>query len=67
VLDEADRAIGPPILHELHEKMGPRPYSVDLTELWRDLGVGLHGDHVVFDDRAPFAPLRRAITERASL
>jgi hypothetical protein len=35
---------------------------VDLPQLWQRLGVELRGDNVLFDDSAPLAPVRRAIT-----
>ena len=35
----------------------------DLAALWRDLGVTLQGNGVTFDDGAPLAAIRKAITE----
>jgi len=35
---------------------------VDLDALFRRLGVALRGGVVEFDERAPLAPIRRAIT-----
>jgi hypothetical protein len=35
---------------------------VDLDAMWRELGVVRAGDHVTFDDNAPMAATRRAIT-----
>src|SRR5262249_7695814 len=62
VLDEADRATGVPVLRELYAEMGLTPSSLDLADLFRQLGVSLRGDDILFDDRAPLAELRRAIT-----
>jgi hypothetical protein len=36
--------------------------SPDLAQLWQRLGVKLVGDAVEFDDAAPLAAIRRAIT-----
>lgn len=57
-----DKATGVPVLRELYEKMGPRPMRLDLDALWKRLGVVPSGSGVTFDDRAPQAALRRAIT-----
>jgi len=59
-----DRAVGTKVLEELYAQMGPLPGDVDLDALFRRLGVALRGEGVEFDDRAPLARVRRAITER---
>jgi len=59
-----DRAVGTRVLEELYAKMGSAPVEVDLDALFRRLGVALRGGVVELDDRAPLAPIRRAITER---
>jgi len=51
------------VLEELYAKMGSAPTEVDLGALFRRLGVALRGTAVEFDDRAPLASIRRAITE----
>jgi hypothetical protein len=61
-LGAADRAVGVSVLGPLYERMGPRPLGVDLAVLWRRLGVSRGGETVVFDDDAPLAAIRRAIT-----
>jgi hypothetical protein len=66
-LDEAfaagDKATGTSVLGDLHARMGNSPHPVDLEALWRSLGVSRAGRDVVrFDDAAPLAPVRRAIT-----
>ena len=58
----ATRRPAPPVLTDLYAKMGYKPYAPDLDALWRDLGVSMQGGRVSFDDSAPFAPIRRAIT-----
>lgn len=60
--DAADRATGLPVLRELHEAMGTEPHPVDLGALLRELGVEVTRARVTFDDAAPLAPVRRAIT-----
>jgi hypothetical protein len=63
-LEVGDRAVGTRVLEGLYAKMGPLPGDVDLDALFRRLGVALRGKAVDFDDRAPLARVRRAITER---
>jgi hypothetical protein len=62
VLEQADAAVGVTVLTELYEQMHATPVDVDLDALWRELGVSMIGDDVVFDDAAPLASVRRAIT-----
>ena len=59
-----DKAVGVPVLSELYENMKDRPAPVDLDALWQRLGVRAAGSSVVFDENAPEAALRRAITAR---
>ena len=61
-LQTGDEAVGQTVLIELYEQMRAAPVDVDLDGLWRSLGVKLVGREVVFDDDAPLAPIRRAIT-----
>jgi hypothetical protein len=61
-LDAADRAVGVPVLRELYAGMGPRPASPDLDRLWKRLGLRVQAGRVDFDEDAPLAALRRAIT-----
>jgi hypothetical protein len=62
-LAEGDRATGVPVLRELFEEMGQRPTGVDLEALWKRLGVRRRGRQMSFDDGAPLARLRQAITK----
>ena len=58
-----DRAVGVPALQELYERMKDQPYPVNLDALWLRLGVQLEADGGVrFDDSAPLAAVRRALT-----
>jgi hypothetical protein len=61
-LAEGDRTLGLAVLVPLHARMGPTPMSMELDDLWRRLGVARGGAGVTFDDRAPLASIRRAIT-----
>ena len=47
---------------ELYEQMRATPVDVDLDALWRELGVSVIDGEVIFDEQAPLAPIRRAIT-----
>ena len=49
-------------LADLYAKMGEEPYAPDLDALWRELGISVGEGPVTFDDSAPLAPIRRAIT-----
>lgn len=59
-----DRATGTHVLTRLYAKWKDKPIEVDLDKLWRELGVSIQGDTVRFDDTAPLANVRKAITAR---
>lgn len=61
-LERGDAAVGVPVLSELYERMRDTPVEIDLEALWQQLGVRVVGDTVEFDDYAPLASIRRAIT-----
>ena len=61
-LKAGDAAVGVDVLTQLYQEMGPAPVEVNLDELWLQLGVVVREGEVVFDDSAPLAPIRRAIT-----
>jgi hypothetical protein len=42
--------------------MRDKPSPVDLDQLWKKLGVALDADEVIFNDKAPEAVIRKAIT-----
>jgi hypothetical protein len=42
--------------------MRDAPYSPDLSELWQSLGVIVREGRTRFNDSAPLAQIRRAIT-----
>lgn len=59
-----DKATGAKVLSELYRRMGntPTPGPAELDALWQALGVQADGDGVRFDEKAPLAASRRAIT-----
>lgn len=62
VLSIADKAVGVDVLARLHNEMGSKPVTPDLAALWRELGLIRRGEGVDFDDAAPLAAIRKAIT-----
>jgi hypothetical protein len=58
-----DEATGGTELADLYEQMGVVGSPADINGLLARLGVGERDGKVVFDDRAPLAAIRRAITE----
>lgn len=61
-LEVGDGATGTHVLRELYDKMKASPAPVNLDALWRELGVQRNAGAIVFDDAAPMAAIRRAIT-----
>ena len=62
IFSVGDNATGTTVLADLYKKMRAKPYAPDLDALWRELGVSVQEGKVVFDDSAPLASIRRAIT-----
>jgi hypothetical protein len=62
ILSTADRAVGVDVLTKLHDAWGSKPVTPDLDALWRDLGLRLRDGGIDFDDTAPLAAIRMAIT-----
>ena len=58
----ADKAVGVPVLAELYEAWADKAVTPDLPKLWRDLGVVYTNGKISFDDKAPDAAIRKAIT-----
>jgi predicted metalloprotease with PDZ domain len=61
-LEAADRETGTNVVSEMYRALALAPGSVDLAALWSDLGVRVVGTAIRFDDQAPRASIRRAIT-----
>jgi hypothetical protein len=64
ILAAADKAVGVDVMTKLHNEMGPKSVTPDLAGLWRDLGLRPQGESLGFDDTAPLAAIRNAITAR---
>jgi hypothetical protein len=67
IFRRGDAAIGQPILEKLHERLGTRPETTDLDALWQQLGILQRGRTIVFNDDAPLAGIRRALTGRKAV
>ncbi len=61
-LKAADDAVGVPVMTDLYAQMKSAPVEPDLNALWKTLGVEESAAGVAFDDNAPEASIRRAIT-----
>jgi len=61
-LDAGDQAIGVHVLRPLYDKMKDQPYDVDLSDLWKQLGIERDDRGLRFVDDAPLAQTRVAIT-----
>lgn len=57
-----DRAIGVKVLEELYAETADKPVEFDLDALWKKLGIVMEDGRVTFDDKAPEADIRRAMT-----
>lgn len=61
-LELGDRATGRHVLIAMYDEMRDKPVKPDLDGLWRQLGVVRAGATLSFDDSAPLAAIRQAIT-----
>jgi hypothetical protein len=61
-LRTGDQATGVAVLISLYDKMKDKPYGVDLGAMWKNLGVERTGNTVSFNDAAPMARVRDAVT-----
>jgi hypothetical protein len=66
VLAIGDQATGTTVLAGLRRTMVEQPSAPDLGALWGKLGVRVAGASVAFDEAAPLAGLRRAMTSPAA-
>jgi len=57
-----DKATGTRVLTSLYQQMAPKPMPVDLPDLWKQLGVRRDGGQTTFDNDAPLAKVRAAIS-----
>jgi hypothetical protein len=59
-----EEATGTTVLTDQYNRMKETPVRVDLKKLWRELGVGRGADgSVLFNPAAPYASIRKAITD----
>lgn len=67
-LDAADKGVGEGlnVLTRLHAAWGKAAVPVDLQALFKRLGVSRAGGRVIYDDTAPLAQVRQALTRQAS-
>lgn len=69
ILNVGDQATGTKVLSTLYREQALAPGKVDLPKLWSQLGIKYirtrNGDQVVFDDNAPLADVRQAITSQS--
>ncbi|HEY2390792.1 MAG TPA: hypothetical protein VGK22_06435 [Candidatus Angelobacter sp.] len=61
-LTVADKATGTTVLRDLYREMRDKPAPVDLDQLWQKLGIEMKNGAVTFNDKAPEAGIRKAIT-----
>jgi predicted metalloprotease with PDZ domain len=65
-LEVADRATGTHVMADLYKAWALAPEGVDLAAIWQRLGVRIVArGEAGFDDSAPLANVRRAITSSA--
>jgi len=57
-----DKATGTDVLRQLYREMRDKPSPVDLDQLWIKLGLAMKDGDVTFNDKAPEAGIRQAIT-----
>jgi len=64
VLTVADEATGTTVLLDLYDEMRARPMPAEIDSLWADLGVAERDGEIVYDDNAPLAGVRHALTQQ---
>jgi hypothetical protein len=64
VVEVANEATGTTVVSELYAKMAKAPGDVDLDAFYAELGVARVDGEIVFDDEAPLAHIRRAMTRK---
>ena len=61
VIEIGDKATGGAALSDIYQQMALKPVIVDLSDLWKQLGVHRSGNTVAFDNQAPLAAIRASI------
>jgi hypothetical protein len=64
MLEKGDASTGTRVLTTLHTKLGNKAGEVDLPSLFKKLGVSLLKGRVMYDDKAPWAAIRKAMLEK---
>ncbi len=64
VAEVGDRATGTTVIADLYQQMKATAVHTDLDYLWRRMGVQVKNGAVTFDDNAPLAEIRKAITAK---
>jgi hypothetical protein len=62
-----DKATGTRVLRTLYQEMRDKPAPVDLDQLWKKLGIEMKDGRATFNDKAPEAAIRKAITAPRSV
>ena len=60
-LSIGDKATGTNVLVNLYNEMKDKPVMTDLKAIWRDLGLSLKNNRIVYDNTAKSVDLRRSI------
>jgi hypothetical protein len=64
VAQVGDQATGTTVIADLYRQMKATAVHTDLDDLWRKMGVQVKAGAVTFDDGAPLAEIRKAITAK---
>ena len=63
VISAGDQATGTTVLSDLYRQMAKQSFApIDLDQLWKQLGIGAQNGTIAFNDQAPLAAIRKAIT-----
>ncbi len=62
ILAIGDKATGTTVLSDMYAKWSETPVQVDLTAMWKELGVSEDKDGVKLDPGAPLAAIRDSIS-----
>jgi len=66
ILRVGDDAVGVHVLTDIYAEMALSPRDVDLDAFWQRMGVYVsNGEFAGFDDSAPWADVRKSITQRS--
>jgi hypothetical protein len=65
-LEVGDKGTGCKVLGNLYNQMKAAPVQTDLADLWRRLGIEVGTGPLEFDDEAPLAKIRKAITTKTA-